>query len=329
MPGVMDLIWPSAFVVQSIHVVARLGIADVLGPEPRTADELAEAAQVHAPSLKRILRALTTLGVFAEDADGRFRHTDVSQTLRAGHPESVRAWALMLGAHFVWRPLGDLYESVRTGTPGFRRLYGERFFEWSKTHPEDGAVFNAAMTSGAAQRLPAILAALDFSRFERVVDVGGGHGALLAGILAASPMTRGVLYDLPNVVAGAEALRAPDIVGRCEIVGGDFFESVPPDGDAYVLSRVVHDWDDHAALKILGHCRRAIRTDGRLLLVEGISKPPNEPDPNKFLDVWFIGGGGCERTEAEYRALLRRGGFALDRVVPTSGPSAILEGRPV
>ena len=134
-----------------------------------------------APSLKRILRALTTLGVFVEDTDGRFRHTELSQTLRAGHPESVRARALTLGAHFVWRPLGDLYECVRTETPGFHRLYGERFFEWSKTHPEDGA-----MTSGSAQRLPAILAAFDFSRFERIIDVGGGHGALLAGILAVS-----------------------------------------------------------------------------------------------------------------------------------------------
>jgi len=169
----MDLIWPNAFIVQSIHVVARLGIADVLGSEPRTVEELAEAAQAHAPSLRRALRALTTLGVFAEDADGRFGHTELSQTLRVDHPASVRAWALMLGAHFVWRPLGELYESIRTGTPGFRRLYGERFFEWAKTHPEDGAVFNAAMTSGSAQRLPAILAAYDFSRFERIVDVGG------------------------------------------------------------------------------------------------------------------------------------------------------------
>jgi SAM-dependent methyltransferase len=328
MPGVMDLIWPGAFVVQSIHVVARLGVADALGPEPRTADELAEATQTHAPSLKRVLRALTTLGVFAEDADGRFRHTELSETLRANHPASVRAWALMLGAHFVWRPLGDLYESVRTGTPGFRRLYGERFFEWTKTHPEDGAMFNAAMTSGSARSLPAILAAFDFSGFERIVDVGGGHGALLAGILAACPKARGVLYDLPSVVSGAEGLRAPEIVGRCEIVGGDFFESVPADGDAYILSRVIHDWDDDAALRILGNCRRAIRPDGRLLLVEGISKPLNEPDPNKFLDVWFIGGGGCERTEAEYRGLLRRGGFTLARVVPTGGPSAILESRP-
>ena len=234
----------------------------------------------------------------------------------------------MLGAHFVWRPLGDLYESVRTGTPGFRRLYGERFFEWAKTHPEDGALFNAAMTSGSAMRLPAIVAAYDFSPFERVVDVGGGHGALLAGILAASPQARGVLYDLPNVVAGAEALRAPEIAGRCEIVAGDFFESVPAGGDAYVLSRVIHDWDAEAAVKILANCRRAMRPQGRVLLLEGVSAPPNEPDSNKFLDVWFIGGGGGERNEAEYRALLHRAGFELTRVVPTGGSHAVLEGRP-
>jgi SAM-dependent methyltransferase len=327
MSGVMDLIWPSAFVVQSIHVVARLGVADLLGPEPQAPEELAEAVQAHAESLRRILRALATLGVFAGDSDGRFRHTDLSRTLRADNEGSVRAWALLLGAHYVWRPLGDLYESVRTGTPGFRRLYGERFFEWCKTHPEDASVFNAAMTSGSAQRLPAILAAYDFSRFKRLVDVGGGHGALLAGILSASPRTRGVLYDLPNVVAGADALRAPDVAGQCEIVGGDFFETVPANGDAYLLSRVIHDWDDDAALRILGNCRRGMEPDGRLLLIEGVSKPPNEPDRNKFFDVWFIDGGGRERTEAEYRILLRRAGFALARVVPTAGPSAIIEGH--
>ena len=144
-----------------------------------------------------------------------------------------------------------------------------------------------------------------------------------------SQKTRGVLYDLPNVVSGAEALCAPDIVERCEIVGGDFFESVPPDGDAYILSRVLPDRDDAAALKILGNCRRAIRAHGRLLLIEGVSKPPNEPDPNKFLDAWFVGGGGCERSEVEYRALLRSGGFELVRVVSTAGPSAVLESRPV
>src|SRR5262249_46487951 len=137
------------------------------------------------------------------------------------------------------------------------------------------------------------------------------------------------LLDLPHVVSGAEPLRVPGLAERCEIVEGDFFESVLAGGDAYILSRVIHDWDDATALKILASCRRAIRPDGRLLLIEGVSKPPNEPDPSKFLDVWFIGGGGCERTEAEYRALLRRGGFELVRVVPTGGPSAILESRPI
>jgi O-methyltransferase domain len=272
--------------------------------------------------------ALTTLGIFHEDPEGRFRHTELSQTLHTDHPESVRAWALMLGAHFVWRPAGDLYESVRTGTPGFHRLYGQGFFEWTRTHPDDGAVFNAAMTSGSAQRLPALLSAYDFTRFERIVDVGGGHGALLAGILAVSPKPQGVLYDLHNVVTGAQALRAPEIAERCEIVGGDFFESVPAGGDAYVLSRVIHDWDDAAALKILGNCRRAIQPKGQLLLIEGVAKPPNEPDPNKFFDVWFIDGGGYERTEAEYRTLLRRGGFALVQVLPLGGSSAVLESRP-
>ena len=138
-----------------------------------------------------------------------------------------------------------------------------------------------------------------------------------------------MLYDLPNVVAGADALRASDVAARCEIVGGDFFETVPANGDAYLLSRVIHDWDDDAALTILGNCRRGMEPDGRLLLIEGVSKPPNEPDPNKFLDVWFLGGGGRERTEAEYRRLLHRAGFALARVVATEGPSAILEGHPV
>jgi hypothetical protein len=324
----MELIWPSAFIVQSIHVVARFGIADVLGEDPQTADQLAAGVGAHASSLKRVLRALTTLGVFAEDAEGRFRHTDLSRTLREDDSASVRAWALMLGAHFVWRPLGDLHESVRTGTGGFSRLYGQRFFEWTRTHPEDGAIFNAAMTSGSTGGSAAVLAAYDFSRCGCIVDVGGGHGALLAAILEANPAAQGILYDLPHVIAGADPLRTSGAAQRCQLVGGDFFKSVPGGGDAYIMSRVIHDWDDDAALTILGHCRRAIPDGGRLLLVESISKPPNEPDPSKFLDVWFIGGGGCERTEAEYRSLLRRGGFELERVVPTVRSSAVLESRP-
>jgi hypothetical protein len=298
--------------------------------EEKDANRLVRLAQIHQRGARKLRRyALGLLKTGALEVDPTSGQAQKLMKRDPATGESVRAWALMLGAHFVWRPVGDLYESVRTGSPGFRRLYGERFFEWAKTHPEDGAIFNAAMTSGSARRFPALLAAYDFTQFERIVDVGGGHGALLAGILCACPKMLGVLFDLLNVVAGAERLRIAGFAERCEIVGGDFFESVPAGGDAYILSRVIHDLDDAAGLKILANCRRAIQPAGRLLLIEGLSKPPNEPDPNKFLDVWFVGGGGCERTDIEYRALLRSGGFELVRVVATGGPGAILESRPV
>jgi SAM-dependent methyltransferase len=325
----MQLIWPGALVVQAVHVAAKLGIPDLVAKGPQTSEELAQTAKAHGPSLRRILRALASLGVFAETADGRFEHTALSETLRSDHPQSVRPWALLLGAPLVWKPWEELYESVSSGTGAFRRIYGQPFFEYLTSHPEDAAIFHGAMTAGSGSRLPAVLAAYDFSTFERLVDVGGGHGALLRGILSASPKTRAVLYDLPEVVASAESLRAADVAARCEIVGGDFFESVPAGGDGYILSRVIHDWNDERALKILQNCRRAIRPDGRLLLIEGIVTPPNEPDSNKFLDVWFIGGGGQERNEAEFRALLAQAGFELKRVIATASSTAIIESRPI
>lgn len=325
----MQLIWPGALVVQAIHVAAKLGIPDLVSRGLQTADELAQTAKAHGPSLRRILRALASLGVFAETADGRFEHTALSETLRSDHPQSVRPWALLLGAPLAWQPWGELYESVVSGTSAFRRIHGQSFFEYLGSHPQDAAIFHGAMSSGSSQRLPAVLAAYDFSAFERIVDVGGGHGALLRGILSASPKTRGVLYELPAVAAGAEALRDAEMAARCEIVSGDFFESVPAGADGYVLSRVIHDWNDERAVTILQNCRRAIRADGKLLLIDGILAPPNEPDSNKFLDVWFIGGGGQERNEAEFRALLAQAGFELTRVIRTVSSSAILESRPV
>ena len=325
----MQLIWPSPLVVQAIHVAAKLGIDDRLAAGAQSVDDLARAAGAHGVSLHRLLRALSSLGVFAEEGDGRFRHTELSETLRSDHPQSVHAWAVMLGTHFAWRPWGELHEAVVTGTSSFARLYGEPFFAYLDKHPEDARVFHAAMTSGSAGRLPAVLAAYDFRAFEHIADVGGGHGALLHGILSASPKTWGVLYDLPAVVSGAAALQTGPVAARCEIVGGDFFESVPTGADGYVLSHVIHDWSDEKALRILHNCRRAIRPGGKILLIEGVLKPPNEPDPLKFLDVWFIGGGGQERTESDFGTLLRDAGFSLTRVIPTVRSNAIIEGRPV
>jgi len=285
-----QILWPGALAVQAIHVAAKFALADLVASGPKSISELAEATHSHGPSMARLLRALTSLGIFAEDTTGRFQQTALSDTLRSDHPESVRPFAMMLGAHFVWEPSGALEQTVRTGQPAFERIYGAPFFDYMAGHPEDAAVFNAAMSSSPAY-LDAIVGAYDFSKLERIVDVGGGYGLLLAAILSANPRLRGVLYDLPSVVApflqtkeglpsvvaGASALRKEPISQRCEIIGGDFFKGVPAGADAYLLKGIIHDWNDEAALKILKNCRRAISPDGTLLLVETVLTRSADP----------------------------------------------------
>jgi SAM-dependent methyltransferase len=314
----------------AISVAATLGIADLVAETPRTAEELTQATNTHGPSLRRLLHFLTSLGVFAEDAAGRYRQTPLSETLRSDHPLSFRGSAILFGSEFIWRPWGDLRVTIATGQPAFNLVFGTTFFDYLAAHPDDAANFNAAMTSGSLVELPQILAAYDFSHFERIVDVGGGQGALLQGILSANPKVRGVLVDLPSVVAGAAALLSGAIAERCEVVGGDFFQEVPQGADAYVMRVVVHDWNDEDALKILRNCRRAIRPDGKLLLIESVLKPPNEPDPGSFNDLTMlvVAPGGKERTEAEFRSLLREAGFSLMRVIPATGLTSIIESQP-
>jgi hypothetical protein len=323
------LIW-GAIPVQAISVTARLGIADLVADGPKTADELASRTQTDSVALRRLLRTLTSLTIFAEDAAGRFLNTPLSETLRFDHPESVRALAILWGASFFWKPWGELSTAIVSGQPAFDRIYQESFFEYLAHHSDDAAIFNAAMTAVSAVDLSAVLAVYDFSRFARIVDVGGGHGALLNGILSAYPELQGVLYDLPGVIADATELRTGPVVGRCEVLGGNFFEAVPVGADAYILKRVIHDWNDESALKILRNCRRAISRDGTLLLIEWVLKPPNEPDLGKFTDLnMLVLLGGRERTEADFRALLREADFSLARVIPTAGPHSIIESNPL
>jgi SAM-dependent methyltransferase len=273
------------------------------------------------------LRALTSLGIFAEDTTGWFRQTALSETLRSDHPESIRPFAMMLGAHFVWKPSGALEETVRTGQPAFERLYGAPFFDYLAGHSDDAQVFNAAMSS-SPDYLAAIVGAYDFSRFERIVDVGGGHGLLLAAILSANPRLRGVLHDLPFVVTGASALRQEPISRRCEIIGGDFFQDVPAGADAYILKGIIHDWNDEAALKILKNCRRAIHPDGTLLLVETVLTPSTDPAKALMDMLMMVLTSGRERTEPEFRSLLKEAGFSMEQVIRKAGMS-IIESRPV
>jgi hypothetical protein len=317
---------------QAIAVAARLGVADLVAAAPRTVDELADETKTHAPSLRRLLQFLTSLGIFAEEADGKYRHTALSETLRRDAPRTLRAWAIMIGSEVQWRPRGDLWQTIVTGEPAFDRVHGATAWEYLAAHPDYAAIANAAMTSFSSVELSNILAAYDFSHFERIVDVGGGHGLLLHAILSANPHLRGVLADVPSVVAGATALRTGAMADRCEVVGIDFFESVPQGADAYVAKRVIHNWNDHDAVRILRNCRRAIRRDGTMLLIELMLKPSNQPDlVARFADLEMLVAthGGRERTEAEFRALLGEAGFSLTRVIPAAGFPSIIESQPV
>jgi hypothetical protein len=323
----MQILWPGAVAVQAIHVAAKFALADLIASGPKSIEELADATQTHGPSMARFLRALTSLGIFAQDTTGRYRQTALSDTLRSDHPESIRATAMMLGAHFVWKPSGALELTVRTGEPSFERVYGAPFFEHQAAHPDDAAVFNAAMSS-SPEYLAAIVGAYDFSKFERIVDVGGGHGLLLARVLSANPQLRGVLHDLPAVVAGASALRQEPISQRCEIIGGDFFKGVPGGADAYMLKGIIHDWNDETALQILKNCRRAIHPDGTLLLVESVLTPSTDPATALMDMLMMVLTSGRERTESEFRSLLQEAGFSMVQVIRAARVS-IIESRPV
>jgi hypothetical protein len=323
---VMQLLWPGAIVVQAVHVAAKLRIADRVASGPKTADELARSSGVHARSLQRLLRALTSVGMFEEDGDGRFRQSALSDTLRSDHPHSIRPFAMMLGAGFVWKAAGELGAAIESGQPAFDRVNGVQFFDYLAAHRDDAAIFNAAMSSMPAY-LTAIAEAYDFSKFERLVDVGGGHGATLIAILTKHQKLRGVLHDLPAVV---ETVPAPpaSVADRLEIAASSFFESVPPDADAYLLKGVIHDWNDDAALAILKTCRRAMRPDSRLLIVEQLLAPSSDPGQTMMDVLMIMLTGGRERSEADFRSLLDAAALSLTTVTPTMGPS-ILESRPI
>src|ERR687886_1390198 len=258
-------------VSQAIHVAAALGIADLLEDGPKSVDELAETTGTHAPTLYRLLRALASVGIFIETDDGRFGLTPLAEYLRTDTPGSLRAFVRLIGQQSFWRSWGHLLHSVRTGEPAFRKVHGTGPFEYWAGHPEEAAVFDAAMTSHSSGVVDAVVRSYDFSGIRVLLDVGGGEGVLLAAILAANPSLRGILFDQPHVVGTAGALLEwAGVADRCEVVGGSFFEAVPVGADAYLLKSVIHDWDDAAAIEILRACRAAMAVRGKLLVVERV-----------------------------------------------------------
>jgi hypothetical protein len=318
------------YVSRAIHVVAKLGIADLIAEGPRGHDELAKATATHADSLRRVLRLLASAGVFIEE-DGKFALTPVGACLRSDVPGSMRAAALLFGG-ITQQAWGDLLHSVETGEPAFRRVFGMEPFDYMEEHPAEAANFDAAMADFTKHIAIAVAAAYDFSPFRRIVDVGGGNGALLAGILSASPKLTGVVFDLPKVAARAtKRIRELGLAGRCEAVGGDFFKEVPGGGDAYLLKHVIHDWNDDRATEILRTCRRAMGAEAKLLIVEGVyPRRVDQSDESRGAaanDVnMLVCTGGRQRSEAEFRGLYDAAGFRLTRIVPTQTPVKVIEG---
>jgi ubiquinone/menaquinone biosynthesis C-methylase UbiE len=316
---------------RALWVAAKLGIADLLQSGPKTADELAQATDTHAPSLYRILRALTSAGIFQKESDGRFALKPLSETLVTNAPGSVRWFIISELGQEHYPAWGNLMQSVRTGEIAFDSYFGADIWKYFSQHPEDAAVFNDSMSGMTAAANEAIMSVYDFSPFKKVIDIGGGHGGLITSILKQNPEAQGVLFDAPQVIAGArQKLEANGVANRCETVAGDFFKAVPEGGDVYVMKWIIHDWEDEKAITILKNCRRHMQPNGRLIIVDCVVPENDEPDFSKTFDLnMMVMTGGKERTKAEFEQLLAAAGFKLLRVIPTDVPTSVVEAQPI
>jgi hypothetical protein len=314
---------------QAIHVAAVLGIADLLADGPVACSELAGRTASDERALYRLLRALAAAGVFKEEADRRFALTGLGACLKSDAPRPVGPWAALVGRPYFRQAWGGLLDGVRTGGNAFEQVHGMDVWRYRAAHPEESAAFDAAMNALSAQVSRAVLQFYDFTRFGRVLDVGGGQGALLADILAPHPDLRGILFDQPHVVAGAGALlQRAGVADRCEVRGGSFFDGVPRGADACILKAILHDWDDAEAIRILQACHAALPPAGTLLILEQVIAPPNEGLAGKLSDLnMFVLPGGRERTVEEFAAIFAAAGFRLTRTVATGSRISIVEGK--
>jgi ubiquinone/menaquinone biosynthesis C-methylase UbiE len=316
---------------RALYVATKLAIPDLLQSGPKTHEELAQATGTHAPSLFRLLRALTSAGIFKKEDDGRFGLTPLSETLRTGVPGSVRWFIISELGQEHYPAWGNLMHSVKTGEIAFDNFFGVDIWKYFNQNPEDAAVFNESMSGMTAAVNEAIMSVYDFSQFNTVVDVGGGHGGLITSILNKNPQVRGVLLDAAEVIEGAQPrLQAAGVADRCEAVAGDFFKAVPAGGDAYVMKWIIHDWEDEKAITILKNCRKHMQPNGRLIIVDCVVPEGDAPDFSKTFDLnMLVMTGGKERTAAEFEQLLSAAGLKLLRVIPTEVPTSIVEAQPI
>jgi len=317
-------------VSQAVHVAATLGLSDLLADGPRSVAELAGATRTDARSLRRLMRGLVAVGLYDDIGDDRFANTELGDAFRNDAPRSVAGWARFVGRPFHWQAYASLEHSVRTGETGFAAVHGRSLWGYLAEHPDEQNVFDDAMTALSRAVADSVVDAYDFGRFATVVDVGGGRGLLLSAVLSRYPSVEGVLFDRPDVAAGAQQLlAAAGVAQRCKVIGGSFFESVPAGADAYVLKAVIHDWSDAESVEILRTCRRAMPETGRLLLVEQLLDLSPDPVRTALSDLtMLVVAGGQERTTDEYRSLLSAAGFDLTRTVATASDVFVIEAVP-
>lgn len=323
-----------AILSQAACVAAELGLPDLLANGPKTLHELAQATSSHKPSLRRLLRALATLDLCREREDGTFALSSLGTTLCTEGPYSLRSWTILCGRH-LWPLYTHLLRSVRTGTRTRSRVSSRQVFKRLERDADASQVFNRAMAELSRLVAADLVRLHDFSKYRLIVDVGGGHGDLLTSILQVHPKAQGLLVDLPHAVPGAvERIEKLGLGERCQALSEDFFQSVAPGGDAYLLKTILHDWGDKDCMSLLRNCRKSIKPDGSLIVVERVmpdlmqSSALHRSVARMDLTM-MLGFGGHERTQSEYRALLERAGFTLVNISATAFEFCVLEARPL
>ena len=319
-------------VSQALHVAAMLGVADRMKDGPVSSDDLARLCGAHPRSLYRLLRALAAAGIFQESGKKEFSLTPLGICLTTEAPGSRASYARWVGTPGLWRSWGNLLHSIKLGENATQFTLGTDSWTYRDQHPDEQAIFNSAMTGNSRAEARAVIEAYDFTRFDRIVDIGGGHGLLLKEILRVCLAARGTLFDQPGVVASAvqDAAASAELAGRYQTIAGSFFESVPGDGDAYIMKLILHDWSDADAIRILQACRRAMSATASLVIIERVIGLPNEDVEGKLSDLnMLIQYAAQERTRSEFDDLLHRGGFALNEVVPTRSPLSIIVAKPM
>lgn len=316
-----------------INATAKLKIADRLASGPKTPEELARLTSTRPEQLRRLLRALTSIGVLFKADSKRFGLTRLGATLQSGSPGSLRDRAVLISGDEHYRAWGNLMYSLKTGRTAFDGVFGVGLWDYLSSHPSRAAAFDRGMASGARSFLGGLATRYPFGSFKKVVDVGGGDGTLLASILRAHPRLRGVLFDQPHAAEQArDKIRAQGLSGRCEAVGGSFMGPIPSGGDLYLISRVLHDWSDERCVAILRNCRGAVKS-GKLLVVERILEPEYDSSPSVAAALsdlnMLVVTGGKERTVEEYRSLLEEAGFRYRRVFQLDSPFCAIEAVPL